>query len=370
MLRTSKVTFTASAVTLACLAGALYASPVVIAETMGREVTAYSPMNHQVFMQQREQTTLHATTDATTAGTETFLPESRTQQAPESDVAPASETTGESSRSASEESAATVQQTDGEQTTGGPSQEPTSRITTEIPQVEASLPESQDADQAESATSPGEATASDDATSTPDADESVPDDLDSPDSITVIVNKLRALPADYTPDDLVELSSDFTEGSQQLRQEAAEEAEAMFAAAQEDNIALQAISSFRSYDYQQELYDSYLEQYGDGHTNGMSARPGHSEHQTGLALDVDSADGEHTLQTSFGQTEAGQWLADHAHEHGFVIRYPDGAQDITGFQYEPWHLRYFGEQYSTQIFENSGIAEEQFGLEIASDYEE
>src|SRR5699024_11948020 len=116
-------------------------------------------------------------------------------------------------------------------------------------------------------------TEADDATITPYYEESVPDNLESPDSITVIVNKLRALPADYTPDDLVELSSDFTKGSQQLRQEAAEEAEAMFAAAQEDNIALQAISSFRSYDYQQELYDSYLEQYGDGHTNGMSARP-------------------------------------------------------------------------------------------------
>src|SRR5699024_12618289 len=109
MLRTSKVTFTASAVTLACLAGALYASPVVIEESMAREVIAYSPMNHQVFMQQREQSTLHATTDATTAGTETFLPESRTQQAPESEVAPASETTGESARTATEASAATDQ---------------------------------------------------------------------------------------------------------------------------------------------------------------------------------------------------------------------------------------------------------------------
>src|SRR5699024_7132362 len=120
--------------------------------------------------------------------------------------------------------------------------------------------------------------------------------------------------------------------------------------------------------YQQQVYDNYRDQFGTDTTDAMSARPGHSEHQTGLALDVDAPDGEHSLTTRFGETEAGQWVADHAHEYGFVVRYPEDQQEITGFQYEPWHLRYFGEQYATQIVENTGVAETEFGLESAPDY--
>lgn len=370
MLRTSRVTFTATTVTLACLAGALYASPVVIAETMGREVTTYSLMNHEEFMRQREQTTLQATTDADTAGPESVMPERGKWETHGSALAPASSATDELTGSENQDTAANAHETDEEKPPAEPSEEPTARITTEIPQVEVALPDSTGSDNAEPSETAEDTADSRDHDSTPDPEETVPEDMESSDSVTVIVNKLRPLPADYTPDDLVELSSDFTEATQQLREEAAEAAEAMFVAAKEDDIELQAVSSFRSYDYQQELYDRYLEQYGAENTNGMSARPGHSEHQTGLALDIDALDGEHTLQTSFGETAAGQWLAEHAHDYGFVIRYPDGAQDITGFQYEPWHLRYFGEQYATQIFESSGVAEEEFGLEPAPDYKD
>lgn len=366
MLRTPKVTFTATAVTLTCLAGALYASPVVIAETMGREVAAYSPLDHKAYTQHREDTTLQDTSDASTARPESSMTEDgrweTVEAAPES---ASSATTG----STAAESVDTAAAANDAKTTAEPSETSTSRITSELPQIEVTLPESQETEGSEPSESSEQAEDSG-AKSTADPDTLLPEDMDSPDSTTVIVNKLRALPADYTPEDLVELSSDFTDGSQQLREEAAEAAEDLFVAAQEDDIELQAISSFRSYDYQQQLYDSYLEQYGDDNTNGMSSRPGHSEHQTGLAMDIDSPDGQHTLQTSFGQTEAGEWLAEHAHEYGFVVRYPEDGQDITGFQYEPWHLRYFGEQFATQIFNNSGIAEDEFELEPAPDYED
>src|SRR5699024_10881743 len=80
-------------------------------------------------------------------------------------------------------------------------------------------------------------------------------------------------------------------------------------------------------------------------------------------------DGDNTLTSSFGDTEAGQWLADHAHEYGFVIRFPKDQEDITGFQYEPWHLRYFSEQYARHVAKNSGVAETDFGLEPEPDYD-
>src|SRR5690606_17440833 len=132
-----------------------------------------------------------------------------------------------------------------------------------------------------------------------DAEEPIPEDLESPDSMTVIVNKLRPLPEDFAPDDLVELPDQMGTDTYELREPAAEAAKELFAAAREDGIELTVVSAYRSYAYQQELYDNYIAEHGSEVTNEMSAMPGHSEHQTGLALDVDSPDGQHTLQQSF-----------------------------------------------------------------------
>lgn len=359
MSRTSKVTFTASAVTLTCLAAALYASPVVVAESMGRQVEAYSPMKHSTFSTERQHGTIQAK-DADTTRDETTTTNDGTWQTVESELGPTEPSGQATTDSASVDTAATQNTAPPaqKQPTNTPTDAETSRVTSEVPRPKAT-PTASPSDK------PSEA--SDD---TPEpSEDSVPEDLESPDSITVIVNKLRALPADFTPEDLVELPTELTGGNQQrLREEAAEAVEAMFKAAQDDGVELQVISSFRSFDYQQRLYDNYRERYGADNTDAMSARPGHSEHQTGLALDVDTPGGEHSLKTSFGETEAGQWLADHAHEYGLVVRYPEDQHDTTGFQYEPWHLRYFGEQYATQIVENTGVAEEEFGLESAPDY--
>ena len=345
--RTTKVTLTASAVTLACLGATLYASPQVIAETLGREVHAFSPLDPTTYpgntTEQESAQAMDATATArphstlTTEGTWTESP-AQTAEAPERVEPPATlDTAGSATPKA----------------TGQPSMEPSPRATSEVSKIEASLPD-----------------ASAEPPETHDDDAAETADLDSPDSLTVIVNKLRPLPEEFVPADLVELPAAFGSGTHTLQQEAAEAAENLFAAAHQDGIDLTVISAYRSFEYQQELYDNYVAQHGTEMTNEMSAMPGHSEHQTGLALDVDTPGGQDTLRQSFGDTDAGQWLVDHAHEFGFVIRYPQDAEDVTGFHYEPWHLRYFGEQYAQEIVDGSGVAETEFGIEPAPDYDQ
>lgn len=343
--RTTKVTLTASAVTLLCLGATVYASPQVIAETLGREVHAFSPLDPTTYpantSQQEPTQVMDATatprhhSTMTTEGSWTVSPE-QGPDLPERLAPPASlGTAGSAAPDANEQ----------------PSIEPSPRATSEVSETETSL---------------AEASAEPEAPEEADTEETV--DVDSPDSVTVIVNKLRPLPEDFAPEDLVALPTSFGTGTHTLRQEAAEAAEELLAAAQEDGIDLTVVSAYRSFAYQQELYDNYVAQHGTEMTNEMSAMPGHSEHQTGLALDVDTPGGQHTLRQSFGDTDAGQWLVDHAHEFGFVIRYPQDAEDITGFHYEPWHLRYFGEQYAQEIVDGSGVAETEFGIEPAPGY--
>lgn len=98
--------------------------------------------------------------------------------------------------------------------------------------------------------------------------------------------------------------------------------------------------------------------YGQEAADRFSAKPGASEHQSGLAMDITSADVDYQLTTDFINHESGQWLANHAHEFGFVLRYPEGKEHITGYQYEPWHYRYFGEKVATYLFENQITYEE------------
>ena len=102
------------------------------------------------------------------------------------------------------------------------------------------------------------------------------------------------------------------------------------------------ISGYRSYSQQASLYDSYVRQYGQATADTIAARPGYSEHQTGLAMDIGNASGICALQACFATMPAGKRAADHAAEHGFIIRYPAGSEATTGYTYEPWHLRYVG----------------------------
>ena len=116
---------------------------------------------------------------------------------------------------------------------------------------------------------------------------------------------------------------------------------------------IKLISSYRSYDYQYKLYNKYVAKHGKEKADTFSAMPGHSEHQTGLAFDVGKID------DNFGNTEEGKWLAKNAHLYGFIIRYPKGKEQITGYKYEPWHIRYLGIDRATKVY-NSGLCLEEY----------
>ncbi|WP_019005511.1 M15 family metallopeptidase [Cohnella laeviribosi] len=182
-------------------------------------------------------------------------------------------------------------------------------------------------------------------------------------SLLVLVNKQRNLPADYSPVDLVvpdvEFSFSGDSPKKKLRKPAAEALEALFAAAEKDGIELKAVSGYRSYETQRSIFNRNAEQKGIETANRTSARPGQSEHQTGLAMDVSSKSAGYALEESFGDTKEGKWLKAHAAEYGFIIRYLKGKEDITGYSYEPWHIRYVGKEIAQAVMEQ-GITLEEF----------
>ncbi|GAB3046069.1 D-alanyl-D-alanine carboxypeptidase family protein [Virgibacillus ainsalahensis] len=178
-----------------------------------------------------------------------------------------------------------------------------------------------------------------------------------------LVNKSHALPADYMPEDMVipDVKFPFTEElpKKQMRKVAADALEEMFQEAEEEGLVLFAQSGYRSYERQEILFASYVDQHGEKAANTFSARPGESEHQTGLTMDVTSADINYQLNTNFGDTDEGKWVKENAATFGFIIRYPEGKEEITEYQYEPWHLRYVGEKAANEIM-SQGITFEKY----------
>lgn len=196
--------------------------------------------------------------------------------------------------------------------------------------------------------------------------------LDDPASIWVVVNKTRPLnPKNYVPADRVFPSVTLRvpgNESMQIRADISHAVKALFGGAKAAGHSLKFSSGYRSYSYQVNLYSGYVKSIGQAEADKQSARPGHSEHQTGLSLDVCDNAGCDLVQ-SFGQTAMGQWVAAHAHEYGFIIRYPEGKTAITGYEYEPWHLRYVGTELAGEMRgANIQTLEEFFGLPAAPDY--
>lgn len=193
--------------------------------------------------------------------------------------------------------------------------------------------------------------------------------IDDPASLWVVSNKLRPLnPVDFAPPDLVMPEGVENEFTQPLREPAARAIEQLVQGASAAGLQLRIISAYRPYATQVALYNGYVARDGQAAADTYSARPGHSEHQTGLAVDLDDFSGCY-LAVCFAQTPAGAWVAEHAAEYGFVIRYPDGAEGITGFMFEPWHLRFVGVELAAEM-RASGTAtlEEFFGLPAAPGY--
>ncbi|MGP9500914.1 M15 family metallopeptidase [Specibacter sp. AOP5-B1-6] len=198
-------------------------------------------------------------------------------------------------------------------------------------------------------------------------------DIDNPGSPLVLVNKHRLLaPKDYAPADLV--TPAVLSGSAEpvlVRAEAAAAAERMFAAAAADGVSITVKSSYRSFDTQVSVYNGYVANKGEAAADSTSARPGYSEHQTGLAIDIGDANADSAcdFNSCFAETAAGQWVAAHGTEHGFAVRYVPGAENVTGYLAEPWHLRYLGTEVA-QDMKARGIHsyEEYLGLPGAPGY--
>lgn len=161
----------------------------------------------------------------------------------------------------------------------------------------------------------------------------------------LIVNKTYALPADYP--------------QQSLTTEALNAYWTMKQAAAADGLTIKSISDYRSWYDQRYIYNGYVARDGQEAADRYSARPGHSEHQSGLAIDINST------AFDFDATPEGQWLATHCAEYGFVIRYPKDKEEITGYMYEPWHVRYVGVELAKELYLGDGqftTLEEYFGI--------
>ena len=157
----------------------------------------------------------------------------------------------------------------------------------------------------------------------------------------LIANKTYSLPSTYAP------GEDAT---------AVAALNKMFAAAKAEGVNLFTVSSYRSYQTQQTLYNNYVARDGVAAADRYSARAGHSEHQTGLAFDLNS------LEQSWGETKEGKWLAANCHKYGFIIRYPKDKENVTGYMYEPWHVRYLGVDTATKVYNSGKCLEEYLGI--------
>lgn len=179
----------------------------------------------------------------------------------------------------------------------------------------------------------------------------------APAELLRLVDKQAALPADYTPDDLAGLqridSSPQIVIALALRREAEAALHRMLEQARAANVFILAQSAYRSYDDQGRVYQAEVTNFGQAQADRESARPGHSEHQLGLAVDFTSKGLGYDLNDSFAVTTEGKWLQQNAAQFGFVLSYPQAKEGETGYMYEPWHYRYLGPA-AAQAFAASG----------------
>lgn len=178
----------------------------------------------------------------------------------------------------------------------------------------------------------------------------------------ILVNKKQGVTNDYKPDDLVIPNIKFLESGvlekKHMSYTPAYYIKLLFRAALDEGIEFAGISGYRSYERQNTIYNSYIRKYGKQYTDTVSAKAGQSEHQTGLAMDVSAPSVNYQLTQRLGETKEGKWLATHAHQYGFIIRYPKDKEEITGYSYEPWHIRYVGIELATYLYENNLVLEE------------
>lgn len=176
----------------------------------------------------------------------------------------------------------------------------------------------------------------------------------------LLVNKYYSL-GNYTPSDLVYLSNSYSNNGLMLRTEVKNAFETLAKDAKAKGLTIKAMSGYRSYGAQQTVYNNYVKRSGQRSADTYSARAGHSEHQTGLTLDVYNGQ---TVFTSFKNTKEYLWMKDNAHKYGFIQRYLAGKEKISGFVAEEWHYRYLGVEMATQVYESSLSYDEYYVMHI------
>ena len=188
-----------------------------------------------------------------------------------------------------------------------------------------------------------------------------------PADYTFLVNREHALSSDYVPEDLTYIShaanTSSSEDKYMLRRVAAEAFDALCDAAySEKELSIVGVSGYRSYERQYNLYAGYLIRDGISNTNYYSAAPGTSEHQSGLAIDISCKSCGYDLVNSFAKSKEGEWVAENAWRFGFIIRYAESKVDITGYAYEPWHIRYVGIPLAYYLYMSGLTLEEYYGV--------
>lgn len=166
----------------------------------------------------------------------------------------------------------------------------------------------------------------------------------------ILVNKYLYLDENYVPEQLESISTQYSRSGMKLVHSAKDAFENMAKAALDDGMKIIAMSSYRGYDYQVNLYNRYVTSDGVEAADTYSARPGFSEHQTGLCVDIYDGVVDYT---NFEQSKSFHWMQENAHKYGFILRYPKDMEHITGYQYESWHYRYVGEKIATYIYKNN-----------------
>lgn len=177
----------------------------------------------------------------------------------------------------------------------------------------------------------------------------------------VLVNKFYYLDENYTPDKLEEIDNKYSVAGKYLVNVAKISFESLAKKASEEGLKIRAVSTYRSYSYQTTLYNNYVSQDGVENADKYSARPGFSEHQTGLSVDIDN---KVSSYNNFENTKEFSWMKENAHKYGFILRYPKDKEYITGYIYEPWHYRYVGIDIATFIYQNNLTYEEYYFMYI------
>lgn len=178
----------------------------------------------------------------------------------------------------------------------------------------------------------------------------------------ILVNKYNQLPKDYAPEDLTDISVQYCYGDNEVSNEVYQKYISMYNAAKEEDLYLIITSAFRDYEFQDQLWNQYAKSQGEEWADSVAARAGHSEHQTGLTLDIVTYNSN---MNDFENTDEFKWLQQHAHEYGFIMRYPKDKEDITGYDYESWHYRYVGVETATKIHELGITYDEYYAYYLA-----